>query len=56
MLPDVVEEEKKKKKGFSGKNENLYVGKKVEFSAVRSPDLDIVTSAIERDKETPAVQ
>lgn len=32
MCPDVVEKEKetnKKKKRFSGKNENLYAGKKV---------------------------
>lgn len=53
MLPDVVEKEKKKI--FHGKSENLYVGKIVQFSAERSPDLDILASTIEWDKETPIV-
>lgn len=53
MLPDVVEKEKKKI--FHGKSKKLYVGKIVQFSAERSPDLDILASAIEWDKETPIV-
>lgn len=47
---------KGKEKIFRGKSENLYVGKIVQFSAERSPDLDILASAIEWDKETPIVQ
>lgn len=31
-------------------------GEKVQFSAVRNPDLDILMSAIQWDKETPTVQ